>query len=129
MSGDRYQSLLLEVNRCQTLPGQSPRFLIIDHACQASKTAFRSRCARPGGTLHERGVLSEYPAARARASYWFDNDHASGKPAPLRIVRHGNEAAVAIFNYESEGENGPQRQASGTLKSCQTRRGCCRPTT
>ena len=21
----------------------------------------------------ERGVLSEYPAARARASYWFDN--------------------------------------------------------
>ena len=47
--------------------------------CQASKTAFRSRCARPGARRSVRGVLSEYPAvlseypaARARASYWFD---------------------------------------------------------
>ena len=28
----------------------------------------------------ERGVLSEYPAARARASYWFDNPPT--KPGP-----------------------------------------------
>ena len=47
------------------------------HRCQASKTAFRSRCARPGGT--ERGVLSEYPAARARASHWFDKYHRDNK--------------------------------------------------
>ena len=62
--------------------------------CQASKTAFRSHCARPDGTLlcergcltlsdphskregargvQERGVVSEFSAARARGSYWFD---------------------------------------------------------
>ena len=28
------------------------RFERLDKCCQASKTAFRSRCARPGGTLH-----------------------------------------------------------------------------
>ena len=41
--------------------------------CQASKTAFRSHCARPTGRVCERGVLSEFRAARTCASYWFDN--------------------------------------------------------
>ena len=43
-------------------------------ACQASKPVFRSHCARPKGRyiLCERGVLSKFRAARARASYWFD---------------------------------------------------------
>ena len=36
-------------------------------SCRASKTAFRSHCARPTGRY-----MSECPAARARASYWFD---------------------------------------------------------
>ena len=59
---------------------------VLTHAaranCQASKTAFRSHCAaRPTGrygTLCERGALSECPAARARASYWFDNARGEG---------------------------------------------------
>ena len=42
--------------------------------CQASKTAFRSHCARPTVRyiLCERGVLSEFRAARICASYWLD---------------------------------------------------------
>ena len=51
--------------------------------CQASKTAFRSHCARPYGTLQvhtgryirdvcERGDLSEFLAARTCASCWLD---------------------------------------------------------
>ena len=42
--------------------------------CHASKTAFRSHCARPAGR-YIRGVLSEFRAARTCASYWFDNLH------------------------------------------------------
>ena len=45
--------------------------------CQASKTAFRSR------------VLSEYPAARARASYWFDNRLGSPISTSGISVNHG----------------------------------------
>ena len=42
-------------------------------ACQASKTAFRSHCARPTGRyIRPTGVLSEFRAARTCASYWFD---------------------------------------------------------
>ena len=48
----------------------------VDTGCQASKTAFRSHCARPTGRyirlVCERGVLSEFRAARTCASYWLD---------------------------------------------------------
>ena len=50
--------------------------------CQASKTAFRSYCARPTGRYStcERGVLSEFRAARTCASYWFDKHCVSFPP-------------------------------------------------
>ena len=55
--------------------------------CQASKTAFRSHCARPTGRyMCERGVLSEFRAARTCASYWFDNV-AGGCFAAARAAR------------------------------------------
>ena len=63
-SSMRPQSLLLRSE------GNAPEgCLPFDRGCQASKTAFRSHCARP---TCERGVLSEFRAARTCASYWFD---------------------------------------------------------
>ena len=42
--------------------------------CRAARLNFaRAARALAGRYMCGRGVLSEYPAARARASYWFDN--------------------------------------------------------
>ena len=66
-------------------------------ACQASKTAFRSHCACPTGRyMCERGVLSEFRAARTCASYWYDKKFACQiLPGPPRAARTSARFAKA----------------------------------
>ena len=77
------------------------------NACQASKTAFRSRCARPGGTLHERGVPSEYPAAReVRCVTHFRN---SRRTSPVNFAA-ANSAEPLVMVAAREGKGSGQNK-------------------
>ena len=58
---------------CQTLPGlpRAARPFVKPARLHFARAA-RALAGRYTRDVCERGVLSEYPAARARASYWFD---------------------------------------------------------
>ena len=104
ISGAHRPSMLSLLHNPVARAGDRPKYFEprAHESCQASKTAFRSRCARPGGTLHT--CVSEafcpnihYPAARARASYWFDkHERHTGlaTPSPNQVLMHARARAV-----------------------------------
>ena len=63
---------------CRLITYWPARSIFISGAHRPSNIVKPASLRAPYGTLHtlcERGVLSEFRAARARASYWFDNHY------------------------------------------------------
>ena len=64
-----------------------------------------ARAARALAGRYERGVLSEYPAARARASYWFD-----------KVLTHAARAAATPLCGRARAKgSGQSKLSSGHL--------------